>query len=316
MALRKNRRRRRRSSLRRNRRRRSSMKMNRRRRRRHSMRPNRRRRRRHSMKSNRRRRMRRNPLSALLGGVDPISGIVKPVLWGAGGFVAARLAGNALSRVGAISGSLGDGWTRVLGNVAALGVALVASKKVSALQQNRGAIITGMGLAMVDNLLAQFGTPWLAGVGDYYTAGMLGEYVEQPLGAYVEVPTSGMGEYVEQPLDGVMHRAYIDPSDQNSIDGLLDVAEAAAGIDQAAAGIDQAAAGIDQAAAGFGLGWAGQGLPQVPSVNTIEPIGVATPITRQMPRNIPITEKFNSPGGRGYAGGIFARNLFSGMMSG
>lgn len=317
-------------------RRKSSMKANRRR----SMRRNpkyvvqnrrRRRGRRHSMKANRRHRMRRNQFL----GVQWMSDVVKPVAAGTAGFVAARVLSNAVANIDAISGKLGADNTKLLatglGIVGTLALERALAPKVPILSQNRGAIVTGMGLALVDRLLGKVTGGAAAYLGEYFedpSAGM-GEYVDQPLGAYVSDPS--MGEYVDQPLSGLgtmyatagMGTLYAaagmgyaegaDPSDQGAIDRQMNVAEAAAGVEQAAAGTLYAAAGLGADA-------------QPPFVSIERPTDMARNVTAEMPYVKPVAGNavareawggpggFSTPEGKGYAGGMFARHLFSGMM--
>lgn len=52
---------------------------------------------------------------------------------------------------------------------------------------------------------------------------------------------------------------------------------------------------------------------QMEAISTVEPIDGARQDVRVL-RTYPIVERMASPDGRGYAGGIWARNLFSGLM--
>lgn len=287
-----------------------------------------------------RRGLRRN-----LFGADVMNDVLVPVGAGTAGFIAARLASNGIAQIGAVRGMLdsgaADGSTAENTKLVANGLAIVATlglaTKVPMIRRHQGAIVTGMGLALADRLLGRVTGPaaaYLQGLGEYFeqpVSGM-GEYFEQPvsgLGAYVRDPSS-MGEYFEQPVSGLgappmyatagMGQAPMyatagmgvndDPANQMHVDHAMDVAEAAAGVDQAAAGVGMmyATAGMGQAAT-----------PPVVDIgfkSTVTPTDVAAPITRDLPYAKPIETSLVTPEGKGFAGGLFARHLFGGMLSG
>jgi len=189
-----------------------------------------------------------------------------------------------------------------------------------------------------------------AGMGEYVQQPLsgVGAYVQDPsMGEYVQQPLSGVGEYVQQPLSGMGtfyaaagYQEGIDPADHSSIDGLMDVMEATAG------GPYEAAAGLGTyyAAAGFGddataaaaaaappiqpvvtgavtpapVGPPGMppALPQPPFVSTETPADIATDVTGVMHRDTKVQKRnYATDEGRGFAGGIFGRTLFSGMQA-
>lgn len=202
-----------------------------------------------------------------------------PVLGGGLGFLGARALGSAAQNLAPLQEAVGDPWARAIGNSAGILATLVASARVRLIRQNRGPLIVGMGIALLDNLIAALGgeggpLSFLSGR-DIYSHGILGSYVDVAnagspyngmMGEYVEYsPVSGMGayvttgqdrmmgEYVEQGVSGMgAHYAEgIDPSDAATIEGMIDAAEyqAAAGLYEAAAGVGQvyeAAAGVGQ----------------------------------------------------------------------
>lgn len=326
-----------RSSMRRNSRRRS---------RRHSRRHSRR------VSANRyvvvknRRRSRRLRRNMTIFGVDPINQVVIPGGYAVGGLMLANAAANLAAGVPQITGVLDAGRpdalvTKSLVGAGVAGLTLAFAGKLPAMvRDNLTPIVAGMGCAVAVRLLrGTQAAPYLGNWG----AGF-GEYVDQPLGAYVQDPSLGeyvdqpLGEYVDQPLGGLgaptLYAAAgypegIDPGDQGSIDGLMDVAEAAAGVGpfEAAAGM-----GTFYAAAGLGDGTTGVvgspipvptftppvgpgGNQQPPFVSIETPIDMAKEVNRMMPRDLPIPTSMVTPEGRGSAGGIFSRSIFGGMMS-
>lgn len=274
----------------------------------------------------RKRRVRRNQ-AGVLGRTDWMGDVVTPIVGGSAGFVGARLLSNGVAQIGGLRDALDSGKpaaqannTKMLANGLGIVATLGLSTRVDLIRRNRGALITGMGLAFVDRMIGAIG----GGAGEY-----LGEYVSQPLGEYVSQPLSGgVGEYVSQPLSGLgqdqvyyaaagLGRGYaegIDPADQAGVDQNMDVMEAAAGMGQdqtyyAAAGLGQNNEGEEDA-----------GLKEMyekmqPPFESIQiPTDPMRPVTGKMPytRNVP--DQPVTPEGKGYAGGLFARHLFGGML--
>jgi hypothetical protein len=291
-------------------------------------------RRRRSRRSSRKARLRRNQT---VFGADLTRDVLKPVAGGTAGFVAARLLSNGLANVEMLRGILDKdksaaeaGNTKIAANLLGIVATLGLARKVKVIGDNRGALVTGMGLALADRLLAKFAgdSGYLSGFGEYVSQ-PLGEYVSQPLGAYVSDPS--MGEYVDQPLGafeaaagmGTLYAAAgyhegIDPADQGSVDGLMDVMEAAAGMGSpmmyatAGMGTLYAAAGMGaEADAELQAYYASQ---QPPFVSTQTPTDLARPVTHVMPHDKRVPTSLVTPEGKGYAGGLFARNLFAGMF--
>ncbi len=206
-----------------------------------------------------------------------------PVIGGGVGFVAARAAGSAAQMIAPLQQAVGDPWARAIGNTVGILGTLALSAQVKMIRQNRGPLVVGMGIALLDNMIQALGgeggpLAFLSGRNDVYSAGLLGAYVDVAnagspyrgmMGEYVEyTPVAGgpgvgayvttgqdqmMGEYVEQGVSG-MGSAYaegIDPADARTIESMIDGAEmqAAAGLYEAAAGVGQvyeAAAGVGQ----------------------------------------------------------------------
>jgi hypothetical protein len=297
------------------------------------------------------RRMRRNTgaLSSVLGGADLMRDVVTPVIGGTVGFVAARLLSNGLANVTQLRGMLDSGAvdaagasnTKIAANLLGIAATLGLSTKVSLIRQNRGALVTGMGLALTDRLIQRFSAGssyggYLSGFGEYVDQPMSGlgatMYAAAGIGEYVDQPMSGFGEYVDQPMSGLgsatLYAAAgvgdydegVDPADQGNVDRMMngmegsDTMQAAAGM-----GIMQAAAGMGEADAKLQAMWS-QNRPPFTSIEM--PSGVAMPVTATLPLDRPIRTSLvtpearvgSTPEGRGYAGGLFARNLFAGMF--
>jgi len=280
-----------------------------------------------------RRHVRRN---GILGGADLMRDVVTPVIGGTVGFVAARLLSNGLANVPQLRGMLDRGAadaagasnTKIAANLLGIAATLGLSTKVGIIRQNRGALVTGMGLALTDRLIQRFaaGTPY---------GGYLGEYVNQPMsgfGEYVNQPMSGFGEYVNQPMSGLGETMFaaagmgatqyaaagvgdyaegVDPANQANVDAMMNGME----------GVEQAAAGMGEADARLQAMW-GQNRP--PFTSTEMPEGVALAVHGELPLDRDVQTSMvtpearvgtmSTPEGRGFAGGLFARNLFGGMF--
>lgn len=277
----------------------------------------------------RRRRLRRN---MTIFGIDPVEQVLKPGAFAVTGLMAANAASNAAAAMlPSVTGMLDAGRadpivTKSLVGAGAAGLTLAFGGKLpSILRDNLGAIVAGMGCAVAVRLLrGTQAAPYLGRWG----AGF-GEYVDQPLGAYVQDPSLGeyvdqpLGEYVDQPLGGLgapTLYAAAGLGDMGTVDGLMDVAEAAAGVGpfEAAAGM-----GTFYAAAGLGDGApvptftppvGPNGNQQPPFVSIQDPIDMAKPVTATMPRDLPIPTSMVTREGREGAGGIFGRSIFGGSM--
>lgn len=259
------------------------------------------------------RNLRRNPV------VAGLKSLVKPVGIGAGGFVAARLIGYGAAKVSGITSMLDKADpvtapnTKIVANLVGIVGTLVLAPKIPYLKDNKEAFVIGMGLALMDRLIAKLA--WAPALGEtYYAAAGFGEYVNSPMGEYVNSPMGSFGEYVNSPMGDTYYAAAgvgeydegIDPSDQGQIDGVMDVMEAAAGV---GGEITPEMAQIGKA---FGI---------KQFVNTNNPTDIAQGVTAQLPNQLPVTAgpvsqedlPRSTPGGRGYAGGVFSANLFSGM---
>lgn len=272
---------------------------------------------------------RRRGLHRNIFGTDVMKDVLVPVAGGTVGFVAARLLSNGLSQVAAVRNVLDasdptGANTKLAANALGILATLGLGMKVPMIKRHQGALVTGMGLALADRLLGRVTGPAASYLGEYFEQPM-GEYFEQPLGAYVLDPSAGVGEYFEQPVSGLGDIRYAtaglgdvryatagvagamdDPANQDSLDALMDVAEAAAGV------------GIDQAAAGYG----GLGQATIPPVrdigfrSTVTPTDVAANITKEIPYTRPVETSLVTPEGKGFAAGIFGRHLFGAMLAG
>jgi len=307
----------------------------------------------HPRKNGRGRGVRKNPL--MVYGVDLLSEVVMPAGVATGGFLIANALSNAVASNEGMRNLLDRGRdadqalatksvANGLGIVATLGVAAWGAKSGNKLiKDNATPLLTGMGLAMAARLLR--GTS---------LAPYLGEYVEQPMSGLGETyyAAAGVGAYVNDPSAGIGDATYyataglgqsyaegIDPADQSSVDGLMDVMEAAAGspILEAAAGVgeyvEQPMNGVgeyvEQPMSGLGetfYATAGLGAEadatlqkfyqkhQPPFASIQTPTDMAAGVTKEIPFDRPIPTSLVTPEGKGYAGGLFARNLFAGMF--
>ena len=305
------------------------------------------------MRRNRRRSSAHLRKNALFG-ADVMTDVVKPVAAGTAGFVTAKLLSNAVAKVDMITKILDKSDpaaadnTKIVANVLGIGATLFAAPKVKIIADNRNALVIGMGLALLDRVIAKMNIAALgetyyaaAGIGEYVNSpingiGEFGEYVNSPIngigefGEYVNSPINGLGEtyyaaagvgetyyaaagtgeYVNSPINGLGYIEGVDPADQGQIDSLMDTMEAAAGV---------GAAELSETASRIGSPF---GVKQFET--TFTPVDVARPVTRTLPEDLPVTAgpeteeslPRSTPEGRGYAGGVFARNLFSGMVGG
>lgn len=305
-------------------------------------------------KGSRKGRLRRNFFK--LYGKDVVTDIAMPAGWATAGFLLANGLSNAAANMDGVRNVLNAGQTadqalatKSVANgvalAAALGIATWANKEghKNIVTDNTAPILTGMGLALIARLLRGTAlSPYLGRLGEYVDQPMsgFGEYVDQPmsgLGAYVNDPshgTGGMGAETYYAAAGMGQTFYaaagyqegIDPANQEGIDGLMDVMEAAAGTHEAAAGVGEY---VDQPMSGLGdTYYAAAGLGdeadstlskfyaknQPPWVSIQTPTDGAVQVTKVMPRDVAIPTSLVTPEGKGFAGGLFARNLFAGMF--
>jgi hypothetical protein len=253
------------------------------------------------------RRMRRNRVQRLvknlLGGADLVKDILVPVAGATGGFIAARYLGNMMAEKDLVSTD-----PRVTKSIAAgVGIPLtfLAAAGVPMVAKNTGAIVVGMGLAAAESWLRDTkllgGSPVAAVVvsepsppGDYPVqeagADGLASYYNYPtnrageamsgLASYYNYPTdrageamSGLGDFYTAGMLGST-----DPSDQAEVEFALDEMES-----------------IDKNGTA--------------AVSTVFPTDQAVRAKR-MPQFASVKPPH---GDRAYAGGMFARHLFSGM---
>jgi hypothetical protein len=170
-------------------------------------------------------------------------------------------------------------------------------------RQSAGAAVLGIGLAAAESFLqntpllggapsaalvatgpAAPGTP-ASGIGSYYATAGLGRGYDL---SHAGAPYQGMlgvGEYVDQPMNGL----------GDSGDGISGIGDLGAPGDQGA---------VDNS------------MNRMESISTITPTGVAMR-AQERPQVRRVTTPFTSGPGNGdsgYAGGMFARHIFSGMV--
>lgn len=246
-----------------------------------------------------------------LFGADVMRDVVTPVTAGTVGFLLARYAGNMAS---ARIPQLADPRYGKLAAAAVLIPATFAAARMypGMIRQNAGAAVLGVGLAAAESFLRN--TPLLGGApraaliaeatpeaptapaatGSYYNEGMLGlgrgydlSHAGAPYQGMLGVgdtmyAAAGIGEYVNQPM-----------GDGDGLSGIGDLGEPG----------DQGA--VDSS------------MNRMESISTITPTDTAMrALTRPQVRRV--TTPFTSGPGNGdsgYAGGVFARHIFSGMVS-
>lgn len=262
-----------------------------------------RRRRRHSMRHNRRhkRRMRRN-----FFGADLMRDVVTPVLGGTAGFLAARALGHVITdRVAFVGGDLSMG--KAIAALVGIPATFAAAGMYPMVARNSGPIVLGMGLAAAEAYLRN--TPLLGGA-----PAAAAIMAPAPAPAVAPPPptpegSSGVGSYYQEGMLGMgtmyatagLGRGYDISHAGAPYKGMLGL-----GTMYATAGLGDAEPG-DQSAVD-------QRMDVMESVSTITPTDLALRAST-MPQVRPVDHPFAS-GDKGYAGGVFARHLFSGMMGG
>jgi hypothetical protein len=265
-------------------------------------------RRRHSRRTSKsRRRVNRNAKAILknIFGANVMNDVVTPVLGGTVGFIAARYLGNMVSEK---VPQLAD---PRYGKLAAAAVGIAATFAASGanpmIAKNSGPLVLGMGLAAAEAFLRN--TPLLGGAP---AAALLvatppaaphpppepPEPPPEPLPS--ETAAAGVGSYYSEGMLG-LGRGYDTSHAGAPYQGMLGVGEYVDSL--SGLGEDPAS----QEAADHAMN-------RMESVATITPTDLAVQ-ARNMPAVRPVTTPFAS-GDKGYAGGMFARHLFAGMMGG
>ncbi len=260
--------------------------------------------------------------------MDAIRDVATPVLGGTAGFIAARLLSNGVANIGAIRGMLDSGAadasgasnTKIAANVLGIAATLGLATKVGFVKRHRGALVTGMGLALADRVIQRMsaGTSAASYLGEYVNG--IGEYVSQPMnGMGAFFAAAGTGEYVDQPMSGMgmMYAAAgvgsyaegIDPGNMAGIDGAMNAMEG--GVMEAAAGFGSDEMGSGEADADLAAMYSKR---QPPWASIEMPVSGALEVTGQMPLEREVNASLVTPEGKGYAGGVFARHLFGGML--
>ena len=249
---------------------------------------------------------------------------------------------------------------------------LTFGNKVDMIRDNRTSIVTGMILNVAEvavraltseKLATPDANPYLRllALGSSYAdvshagapyAPMMGEYVSQSLnggmGSYIAQAAAGMGEYVSQSLNGGDglgeyvsqslngYSEGVDPSDQEGVDGMINSAEAVAGLsgtEVMAATAGLGATEVMAATAGLGnVQGMNRGIvtrrgiynfftqPVAPSGGRLPTVSIEDapmPVVNMggaVPGAVPISDQVSTPEGRGYAGGIFGRHIFGTMV--
>jgi len=209
-------------------------------------------------------------------GVSVVSDVVVPTLGAVAGYIGGRMLANALTET---TLPVVGGNAMAARYVAALGGAIgtgIIGRKVDVIGRHSGAIITGMGVMAVAPVVMP------------YVDGMTAH--SAPTAPTAPTGTSGLSAYYsERSLRGGMYDVSHAGAPYKGMLGLGDPA-------------DQGA--VDSS------------IDDVEGISTVEPTDVARMAKNWDPTQGVTETMAGSPGDRGYAGGTFARNLFSGMMGG
>ena len=215
-------------------------------------------------------------------GADIMTSVVVPVLGGSAGFVLARYLGNMLAMrdMGTTDPKVGKTIAAVVG----IPIIVALSPMNKMIAENSGAIILGMGMASAEAWIRD--VPLLGG--GPAAAAILPDQmplvVEGDEGSPEEVggdTDSSIGSYYETAAsgladyysEGMLGGLGADPGNQGHVDNAMNHMEA---------------------------------------VSTVIPTDMAMPAST-MPQFASVSEPFVNQGDRGHAGGMFARQLFSGM---
>jgi len=218
-------------------------------------------------------------------GADIMTAVAVPVLGGLAGFVAARYLGNMLAMrdMGTSNPKVGKTIAAVVGIPAVVALAPMSEM----LSKNLGAVMLGMGMAPVEAWLRDTpllgGSPAAAAVLDSAPPGAEPLIVEGGEGGGGDA-ASGIGAYYETAASGL--------ADYYS-EGMLGGLGAQPG----------------------NQGHVDNAMNRMESVSTVIPTDLAMK-ARGMPQFESVGEPFVNQGDRGHAGGLFSRQLFSGMMGG
>lgn len=248
-------------------------------------------RRRHSLRKNRgHRRVRRNP--------DWMREVVVPVAGGAAGFIAARVGGNLLANQSLPVVAGNPNAAKVVAAVIGIPLAAWGASKVDMLRENLGAVVLGMGMAPVEGYLR--GVPFMGG------SPMIAMPATTPMTAPAPVDTAQSPNAATGPTAGLSDYY---TSGMLGLGTGMDVSHFGAPY-QGMLGIGDADAVITRAEHADTSATRGGPWGSVPAVSIVTPTD-AIARAHEEPFAAPMTETWSSPGGRGYAGGIFARQLFS-----
>lgn len=225
----------------------------------------------------RRGRLRRN----IFFGADVMRDVLVPVLGGTAGFVAARALGNFLATKNLPVIKDDPRLGKTVAALAGLPILVFAGRKVPMVSRHMGALMLGMGMAPAE--------AWIRGT--RFVGGAPPMAVTPP----AEPPaTSGMGQYYTEGMLG-LGRGYDVSHYGAPYQGMLGLGNDDDWADQGT---------VDNAMDGMETG-------KATGISIVDPTDVAhrAPVRPQV---MPVPPERMSQGG--YAGGLFARHLFSGMM--
>lgn len=270
--------------------------------------------RRHSVRANRRRRRHHRSMHRLVAnlfGADLTRDVVMPVLGGTAGFMAARALGHlAADKLAFVGGDLRMG--KAVAALVGIPATFAAAGYSPMVAKNSGPIVLGMGLAAAEAYLRN--TPLLGGAPAAAAVAAAAPAASAP--AAPPAGTSGLGAYYSEGSLGTLYAAA-------GMGTMYATAGLGRGYDISHAGAPyKGMLGLGQtfyATAGLGEDPGDQAavegsLDEMESVSTIIPTGLALE-AKNFPQVRPVDHPF-ADGDKGYAGGTFARHLFSGMMGG
>jgi hypothetical protein len=223
--------------------------------------------------------------------------VVVPVAGGAAGFIAARVGGNLLANQSLPVVAGNPNAAKVVAAVIGIPLAAWGASKVDVLRENLGAVLLGIGMAPVEG--------YLRGVAFMGSAPMVAMPMPTP-------PPAASVDTAQSPNAATEPTAALSDYYTSGMLGLgtgMDVSHFGAPY-QGMLGIGDADAVITRAEHADTSATRGGPWGSVPAVSIVTPTD-AIARAHEEPFAAPMTETFASPGGRGYAGGIFARQLFN-----
>jgi hypothetical protein len=243
-------------------------------------------------------------------GADVMRDVVTPVIGGTVGFVLARYVGNMASE--RIPQLADPRYGKLAAAAVLIPVTFAAAKMYPGMiRQNSGAVVLGVGLAAAESFIRN--TPLLGGAPIAAVVAPATPAAVAPVPEAPAAPTpsaaSGFGAYYNEGMLG-LGRGYDLSHAGAPYQGMLGIGEY---VDQPMSGLGDSGDGIGNSNDPGDQNAVDGSMNRMESISTITPTDVAMrAMSRPQVRRV--TTPFAS-GSRGYAGGMFARHLFSGMVS-